>query len=163
MENPYGWPPALRDELRARLDTIAHNRYPDPRAGGVQAGLRAAFGIDARWDILLGNGSDEIIQVVLSALARPGLRVIAPGPGFVMYRMIAEFLRLPFEEVALGEDFALDADAVLDAVRGAGPCIVFLACPNNPSGNLFEEQAVRAVLAHSGTLVVIDEAYLPFS
>jgi histidinol-phosphate aminotransferase len=163
MENPFPWPARLRQALVARLEEAAPNRYPDPRADGVVAALRSAFGIGAQHGILLGNGSDELIQLLLMAVARPGLRVVSPGPGFVMYRTIAGWLGLEYREVPLGTDFALDAEALLAAVHEGGPSLVFIACPNNPSGNLFDERAVRTLLERAGTLVVIDEAYLPFS
>jgi histidinol-phosphate aminotransferase len=163
MENPFPWTGRLHAALAERIAAVSPNRYPDPRATRVVEALRTVFGIDPRHAVLLGNGSDELIQIVLMALVRPGLRVVSPGPGFVMYRTIASWLGIAYREVPLGPGFALDAGALLAALEEGGPAVVFLACPNNPSGNLFEERAVRAVIERAGTLVVIDEAYLPFS
>ena len=91
MENPYRLPDGLRGELGALLGDAAINRYPDPQAPGVQRALRAAFGIGPEYDILLGNGSDELIQILAMALARPGATLLAVEPSFGMYRMIAGF------------------------------------------------------------------------
>jgi histidinol-phosphate aminotransferase len=164
MESPYGWPPELRGVLAERLANAQMNRYPDPRAAGVQQRLREAFGIPARWSIMPGNGSDEIIQILTSALAAPGARVMAPSPTFVMFRVLAGWAGLPFDEVPLAEDFDLDAGAMCAAIARHRPRLLFLACPNNPTGNLFDAGALERVLdAARDTLVVIDEAYWAFS
>ena len=164
MENPFSWPPELRHLLAERLAAAQINRYPDPRASGVQQRLREAFGIPDRWSLMLGNGSDEIIQIVATALSGPGARVMAPSPTFVMFRVLAGWARMPYDEVPLAEDFSLDAEAMCAAIAEHCPRIVFLACPNNPTGNLFSAASLERVLkAASGALVVIDEAYWVFS
>lgn len=163
MENPFPLPPVVHEELARRLGAVELNRYPDPHACALSGRLRRTFGIDERWSILLGNGSDEIIQILIAALATPEHGVLTPAPGFVMYRLIAQWLRVPFHEVSLAPDFALDMPAMLEAVRTHRPRIVFLACPNNPTGNLFAHDALCALIEASDALVVIDEAYLPFA
>lgn len=163
MENPYPLPPAVHEELARRLGAAELNRYPDPQAHALTARLHRTFGIDARWRILLGNGSDEIIQILIAALATPEHGVLTPAPGFVMFRLIAQWLRVPFHEVSLTPDFALDMPAMLEAVRTHRPRIVFLACPNNPTGNIFAHDALCELIEASDALVVIDEAYLPFA
>jgi histidinol-phosphate aminotransferase len=163
MENPYAWPEELRRAMVERLAKVEPNRYPDPRAEGLRARLRTAFDIEARWDLLLGNGSDEIILMLLTALARPGLRVLAPAPTFVMFRVISQWLGAHYEEVPLAAGFALDLPGMLRAIEERPPQLVFLACPNNPTGNLFAERALRDLLEATDALVVIDEAYSAFS
>jgi histidinol-phosphate aminotransferase len=163
MENPYDWPVELRVALSAKLQEAAFNRYPDPQAVGVKRGLRRAMNIDPRWDILLGNGSDEIIQLLILALACQGGTVLAPAPTFVMFGMIAGWLQADFAEVPLTERFDLDRAAMLSAIAQRKPRLVFLASPNNPTGNLFDESALRAVLEASEGVVVIDEAYTAFT
>jgi histidinol-phosphate aminotransferase len=163
MENPFPLPAGLRAALGERLAGAALNRYPDPRAEGLARRLRTAFGIDARWEIMLGNGSDEIIQIMIAALAGPDCCVLAPAPSFVMFRLISRWLNVRFAEVALAPDFGLDVPAMLAAIREHRPRLVFLACPNNPTGKLFDEAGVRAVVEAAEALVVIDEAYLSFA
>jgi histidinol-phosphate aminotransferase len=108
MENPYSLPEALRAELGATLGEAAINRYPDPRAPALKARLRAAFGIPDDLGILLGNGSDEIIQILAMALAKPDAVLLSVEPSFVMYRMIAGFCGMRYVGVPLKDDFGLD-------------------------------------------------------
>jgi len=163
MEVPYLLPEALRDKLAEKLRAAAINRYPDPRANGVQTALRQAFAIAPAFDIMLGNGSDELIQIIASAVAKPGAALLAVEPSFVMYRMIAEFTGLRYVGVPLKADFALDEAAVLDAIEREQPELIFLAYPNNPTGNLFERAAIERIIAAAPGLVVVDEAYHAFT
>ena len=163
MENPYRLPEAQRGELGALLREAAINRYPDPQAPGVQQALRAAFGIGPEYDILLGNGSDELIQILAMALAKPGATLLAVEPSFVMYRMIAGFAGLRYVGVPLKADFSLDDAAMLEAVEREEPALTFLAYPNNPTGNAFDRDAVERIIAASPGLVVVDEAYHAFA
>lgn len=163
MENPYRLPEALRGQLGALLGDAAINRYPDPQAPGVQQALRAAFGIGPEYDLLLGNGSDELIQILAMALAKPGATLLAVEPSFVMYRMIAGFAGLRYVGVPLKADFSLDEAAMLEAVEREEPALTFLAYPNNPTGNAFDRGAVERIIAASPGLVVVDEAYHAFA
>lgn len=163
MENPYGWPAELLQAWHARLASVALNRYPDPGAAELKARLRATMDIPAGAEILLGNGSDEIIQMLALAVGGASRTILAPEPGFVMFRMIATLTGTNYVGVPLREqDFALDADAMLAAIREHQPALVFLASPNNPTGNRFDEAAMRAVIKAAPGLVVVDEAYYPF-
>jgi len=164
MENPFAWPD---EELRAAwLDTLAGvelNRYPDPRAPALHDRLRRHLGIADPHRLVLGNGSDELIQLIILALARPGATALAPEPTFVMYRMIARFCGVAFHGVPLAAEFALDVDAMRAAMAAHDPAVVFLAWPNNPTGNLWSRADVRRVIEAAPGLVVIDEAYQPFA
>ena len=160
MENPWGWPPALRRKWLARLDGVAVNRYPDPEGRELVAALRATMAIPDDMAVLLGNGSDEIIQILALALDGP---ILSVEPGFVMYSMIATFCDREYAGVPLKADFSLDLPALLAALEQLQPAVVFLACPNNPTGNLFDQAAVEAVVEAAPGLVVIDEAYSPFT
>ncbi|MEW5887565.1 MAG: histidinol-phosphate transaminase [Pseudomonadota bacterium] len=163
MENPYALPDALRREIGELAARVPVNRYPDPGAAGLKAVLRDTMGIPAGAEILLGNGSDEIIQFVALALARPGAVLMAPEPSFVMYRMVATFTGMDYVGVPLAQDFSLDLPAMLAAIERRRPAVIFLAYPNNPTGNLFDAAAVEAVLRAAPGLVVVDEAYHAFA
>ena len=163
MENPYRLPPELSAALGERLAAVALNRYPDPAAPALKRRLREAMCIPDALDVILGNGSDEIIQIVSLALARPGAVVLAPEPSFVMYRMSALAAGMRFEGVALRADFSLDAAALVEAIRTHRPALTWLAYPNNPTGNLFPRAAILEAVAASPGLVVVDEAYYAFS
>jgi histidinol-phosphate aminotransferase len=164
MENPYPWPEALREDWLAVLRDAALNRYPDPQGRALQAALRDAMDIPAEQMLLLGNGSDELIQMLALAVAEPGRTVLSLDPGFVMYRMIALFAGMDYVGVPLrADDFSLDLDATLAAVARTRPAITYIAYPNNPTGNLFDAAAVEQIIEASPGLVIVDEAYAPFT
>ncbi len=164
MENPYAWPEDMVAEWLERLRGAEPNRYPDPACEKLKAALKQANGVPDGAELLLGNGSDEIIQIILMAVAGPEVRVLAPEPTFVMYRQIAASLGLRFVGVPLREDdFGLDTDAMLAAIHEHKPAVVFLAYPNNPTGNLFDAVAIERILASAPGLVVVDEAYAPYA
>jgi histidinol-phosphate aminotransferase len=163
MENPYSWPDWLVNDWLNTLRGAALNRYPDPAARALKSRMRAVLGVPEAADMILGNGSDELIQMIIQSLAAPGHVILAPEPTFVMYRQIAVVTGLDFQSVPLREDFALDADAMLDAITTHQPAVVFLAYPNNPTGNLFDREAIETILACAPGLVVVDEAYAPFA
>ena len=163
MENPYGWPADIQQAWLEHLKDCPMNRYPDPEAKTLVEALRASNHIPAESGLLLGNGSDEIIQILQMAL--PGnATVMAPEPGFVMYKQIALSLGLRYHGVPLLADgFDLDLPAMLAAIESSQPSLIFLAYPNNPTGNLFDAQAIKEILAIAPGLVVVDEAYAPFA
>ena len=164
MENPYTWPEELRAEWLELLHGVNVNRYPDPQASRLKERLRQSMEIPEEMGLLLGNGSDELIQMILLTLAQPGRVVLSVDPGFVMYRMIATFAGMDYVGVPLRPaDFALDLPRLLQAIERHRPAVIFLACPNNPTGNLFDEDQVRAVIETAPGLVVVDEAYAPFT
>ncbi|MEN8178609.1 MAG: histidinol-phosphate transaminase [Pseudomonadota bacterium] len=164
MENPYPWPEELRQEWLELLAGVDVNRYPDPQASDLKDRLRANMGIPKDAGLILGNGSDELIQMLAMTVAAPGRAVLSVDPGFVMYRMIATFCGMDYLGVPLHEeDFSLDIDALLNAIEQHQPALIFLAYPNNPTGNLFPEDALMQVIGKAPGLVVIDEAYAPFT
>ena len=163
MENPFSLPPELRMELGERLAEVEVNRYPDADCADLKQGLACAFGIPEAARVLLGNGSDEIISMVTQAISRPGARVMALEPSFVMYRLNARFSRLDYLGVPLNSDFSLNLPATLAAIREHQPEVIFISYPNNPTGNRFARADVEAILAEASGLVVVDEAYSSFS
>jgi len=163
MENPFPLPDAVRGRLGAALAQVAINRYPDIPADRVKRALVDAFGIPDTLGLMLGNGSDELIQLITLALARPGAAMLAPEPSFVMYRLNAIHAGMRFVGVPLASDFGLDRDAMLAAVERERPALTFLAYPNNPTGNLFSGDDVAAIVRASPGLVVVDEAYAAFA
>ena len=164
MENPYAWPEALREDWLATLRDAELNRYPDPQGRALQQALREAMDIPEGMALLLGNGSDELIQMLALAVSRPGRKVVSVDPGFVMYRMIALFAGMDYVGVPLrAGDFALDLDTTLAAIERERPALTFIAYPNNPTGNLFDAAAIARIIEASPGLVVVDEAYAPFT
>ena len=162
MENPYHWPDAMKDAWLQKLRNVELNRYPDPEARKLNRALRINIGLQDNMMLMLGNGSDELIQIVLMAVAEKDRVVLAPSPTFVMYDMIARFTGMKYIGVPLREDFSLDRNAMLDAIKQHQPAVVFLAWPNNPTGNLFDVDDVKAIIDAATGLVVVDEAYHAF-
>lgn len=163
MENPYPWPQDLQAALQERLAAVAINRYPDPAGTALKERLRAAMGIADAQALLLGNGSDELIQMLAMAVTQPGRVVMAPEPSFVMYRLIADFVGLGYQGVPLLTDFQLDVDSMLGFIEAEQPALLFLAYPNNPTGNAWYREDIECLLEACNGLVVVDEAYAPFA
>ena len=166
MENPFRLPPALQKALGERLGALALNRYPDGRVNDLRSALAAHAGMPEGYDIMLGNGADELICLLALACDVPGASVLAPVPGFVMYAMSAQLQGLDFHGVPLTVDFELDEAAMLDAIAAHKPSIVYLAYPNNPTGNLWNDESIEKIIIAQGAqggLVVMDEAYQPFA
>lgn len=166
MENPFRLSAALQRELGERLGAVAINRYPGACVADVIAALSRYVELPKGCQLILGNGSDELIALLAIACRRPGATVLAPLPGFVMYEMLAQLHGLDFIGVPLTDRFELDAQSMLAAIETHCPTITYIAYPNNPTANLFDETTVEAIVAavgRQGGLVVFDEAYQPFS
>jgi histidinol-phosphate aminotransferase len=164
MENPYTLPAGLAQKLGEHLAGVALNRYPAPRPAQLIGKLKRAMNVPQSCDVLLGNGSDELISIMSMACAKPGAKVIAPSPGFVMYEMSAKFAHMEFVGVPLNTDFTLNVHALLAAIDEHAPALIYLAYPNNPTGTLYDDADIeRVIAAASKSLVVIDEAYQPFA
>jgi len=166
MENPFRLPPELQHELGERLGRVAINRYPTQCAADVIAALTAHIKPPAGSKLMLGNGSDELISLLALACDVPGNVILAPLPGFVMYEMSAKLQGLKFVGVPLTAEFELDEAAMLAAIERHRPAITYIAYPNNPTANLFDERVVERIVMAVGAqdgLVVFDEAYQPFS
>ncbi|MGH8765965.1 MAG: histidinol-phosphate transaminase [Burkholderiales bacterium] len=163
MESPYRLPPELAAEIGKLVSEVAMNRYPVPTATELRALIRQVMQVPAGCDVLLGNGSDECIQYITAAIAREGAVVMAPAPSFAMFAMHALFYRLRFVGMPLREDFTLDTDAFLAAMAMEKPALVWIAYPNNPTGNAFPVADVERIVRAAPGLVVIDEAYQPFA
>lgn len=166
MENPYRLPQALQQALGARLAAVAINRYPGERNEDLKAALARFAQMPGDCALMLGNGSDELISLLSLALDRPGAVFMAPLPGFVMYGMSAALQGVRFLGVNLDAQFELDVPAMLAAIEHEKPALLYLAYPNNPTGNLWRTEAIESciqAMTRVGGLVVMDEAYQPFA
>ena len=166
MENPHRLPADLQAELGRRLGALALNRYPDGRVNDLRDALAAYAQMPDGFDIMLGNGSDELISLLAMACDVPGAAILSPVPGFVMYGVSAQLQGLKFVGVPLTADFELDEAAMLAAVAEHQPAITYLAYPNNPTAKLWNDAAIENIIVavgKQGGLVVMDEAYQPFA
>jgi histidinol-phosphate aminotransferase len=163
MESPWSLPDWLAKEIGEVVSKVAINRYPVPTAPRLRALIREVMQVPAGCDVLLGNGSDECIQYITAAVAREGAVVMAPTPSFAMFQMYALFYRVRFAGIALRDDFSLDTEAFLEAMARDKPALVWIAFPNNPTGNAFPVADIERIIGAAPGLVVLDEAYQPFA
>ncbi|UAB83021.1 histidinol-phosphate transaminase [Zunongwangia sp. SCSIO 43204] len=138
------------------------NRYPDPHQRNVKDELAKIKGIKPE-QILLGNGSDEVLDLLFRAFCEPGKdNVITLPPTYGMYKVLSEINNIENREVLLSQDFEPQVSAILDK-SDANSKLLFLCSPNNPTGNTFSEEKVEELLQNFNGLVIIDEAYIDFS
>nr|MBA3478151.1 histidinol-phosphate transaminase [Lautropia sp.] len=163
MENPYRLPAELQEALGRRLADVAINRYPVPSYAGLKASIRNCFRVPETAGLVVGNGSDELISMLVTLLNQPGATMLAPLPSFVMYAMSAKLARMKFVGADLDASFQLDLRAMLAVIDEHQPALVFMAYPNNPTGNCFSREAIEEILRRAPGLVVLDEAYEPFA
>jgi histidinol-phosphate aminotransferase len=167
MENPYPMPLHMRAELGRRLAEAVLNRYPVPSYASLKHKICARMGVPKGYDVILGNGSDENITMIIQAVATRDKRavIMAPVPAFVMYARTSMILGADFVGVPLKADLTLDKPAMLAAIARHKPAVLFLAYPNNPTGNLFDQDDVVEIIEALGPsgIAVVDEAYGPFA
>jgi len=161
-ENPLAIPPQLREGFSRALAAIDLNRYPEAGSVALTSRFATALGVKAD-QVMIGNGSDELIQILCTALARPGAEVLIPHPTFAMYRISALNCGLGVATVPLDQGFDLDLPAIEKRMAAHPPALTFLAWPNNPTGNCFSRERIEAILKVSSGIVVVDEAYFHFS
>lgn len=138
------------------------NRYPDPQQASVKAVLAKYRNLKVD-QILLGNGSDEVLDLLFRAFCEPKTdNVITLPPTYGMYGVLANINAVENREVLLSQDFQPEIDTILEAVDG-NTKMIFLCSPNNPTGNSFSDESVVTLLQNFNGLVVIDEAYIDFS
>ncbi len=155
-ENPYGCSPLVREALAS---FAWYHVYPDPLHRALRDRLGRYVGVDPD-QIVVGNGSDELIELVLRMCVEPGDRVISAGPTFGYYATAAQAVGAQYELVPRGPHFEIDPD-LLAAKIDARTKVLFLASPNNPTGNATPSAIIRRVL-DMDVLVVVDEAYFEF-
>lgn len=162
MENPFNQD--LSFNIADSFENSANlNRYPDANCERLKAILRERNEIKNNYEIIIGNGSDELIQLICLAFLKPENIVMSPAPSFSMYKKISNTLNLKFEEVFLKDDFSLDTELMLEKIKEFNPAIIFLAFPNNPTGNLWSKNDIDLIINQANGLVVIDEAYGAFA
>ncbi len=163
MENPYPLSADLKAKLQVRLSEAALNRYPDPSASALRKKLRQVMQVPEDRAIVLGNGSDELIQMLAMAVAEEDVCLMSFDPGFVMYKMIADFVGINYIGVPLDENFSLDMENIRLSIKQNNPAIIFIAYPNNPSANCYKKNDIEEIISIAPGVVVLDEAYHPFA
>jgi len=161
-ELPYPLPEKLRERLWVIMAGTAFNRYPDMELTHLTAAIAEKERI-ARNEIVVGNGSDEIIQSLIVTLCDPGAKILTPTPTFVMYEAIAHYLNVDTVPAPLEDDWSLDADKTVALIEREQPRVVFLASPNNPTGVKYPMETVERIIEASPGVVVVDEAYIDYA
>lgn len=154
-ESPY----AFMGDLSGILKNLKTNRYPDPEARGLKRMLAKRLAVSPA-NILFGNGSDELISYMITAFGGP---VLFPAPTFSMYGIISQALGEKAISIPLDREFDIDLKKTLAAMKKERPKLIFLSSPNNPTGNCFSSDKILKIIEASRGIVVVDEAYQPFS
>ncbi len=158
MENPYPLALDIQEKIDTILKTTYLNRYPDPEYKKLKT-LIADYCKLTSENILLGNGSDELIMTMLAACGGENRTVCCPVPTFSMYKILAEITNTNFVSVALDNEFKLPVEKIISLDSD----INIITYPNNPTGNCFSKEKIEKIINESRGLVVIDEAYFEFS
>ena len=161
-EGPLPVPDDLRNELLSRLSGVSLNRYPQAGSPDLVRRFAGRFGVGEDC-VMIGNGSDELIQILSIAVARPGAEMVIPTPTFAMFTITPANAGLKIIEIPLDDDFDLDLAKMGERITLHPPVLTFLASPNNPTGNCFTAERMVSVIEQSLGLVVVDEAYFNFS
>jgi histidinol-phosphate aminotransferase len=162
-ELPYDLPEWLKKRISEEIAKIPFNRYPDPYATELREILAGLWGVKPE-NIVLGNGSDELILNLAIAVGEPYEGIVYPIPTFPMYRVVADTLGRPVYEIPLKENLDIDGAKTSEVLKGQNPALVFISYPNNPTGNLFSREKLERLMGDfKETLFVSDEAYYDFS
>lgn len=163
MEMPHKLPEEMSQALGKFLSMSSLHRYPNPTSSSLVSKIKSVFHLPEDMGVIMGNGSDELIQIILMAVAKTGAKVMSPVPSFVMYQQTAKLLGMEFVGIDLEKDLSLDEDKFLSAIEEYQPAVIFLAYPNNPTGLLLDKRFIETVLEKASGLVVLDEAYAAYA
>lgn len=161
-ENPFSLQEPLKKRFLEEICKINLNRYPEAGAPKLRDRFAQYYGVDKDM-LMLGNGSDELIQILCMTFKGKTCGVLVPIPTFVMYKIIAVNTGNKVVEVPLDKNFDLDIDTIINKIKASFPALVFLSYPNSPTGNLFNRDKIETIIKKSAGVVVIDEAYANFS
>lgn len=156
-ENPYPPSPQALAVLR-NIDGEWLRRYPEPFGGEFRQATSQVLGVPSDW-IIVSNGSDELLNIVVRACAEPGKKVVYPMPTYVLYVTLTQMQAAEIVEIPYGEDYSLPI-AELIAANGA---VTFIATPNSPSGHVVATDELRKLASKLSGVLVIDEAYVDFA
>ena len=162
MESPFGVPIDLKKDFLDYIDKAEVNRYPDAASTQLKDTLRNLMDVPKEFEILLGNGSDELIQL-LALACNEGDLIMSFEPSFVMYEMVSKYAHLKYHGIKLDSNFDINLSETISAINSKNPKLIFIAYPNNPTGNAFDYDAILEIIGSTDALVVLDEAYYAYS
>ena len=161
-ESPFPPSKELHELFITSLKKFQLNRYPDPDSKNLKQSIAKRLGANTE-QLIIGNGSDEIILLLLQVFCNEGDTIIIPDPTFAMYALISQSLGVKAINVPLNSDWNINASQILETAEKNRSRLIFLSYPNNPTGNCFSETEVRTVIGEFNGIVVMDEAYYDFS
>ena len=162
MESPFGVPEDLNVEFLKCIEQSEVNRYPEADPSPLKGTLRSLMDIPDEFGILLGNGSDELIQLLALACSKDDL-IMSFEPSFVMYELVSKYVNLEYFGVQLDSNFDINLSDALLIIEREKPKIIFIAYPNNPTGNCFDYDAIIEIIKSTNSMVILDEAYYAYS
>ena len=160
-ENPFTINSSLKERVLESISRISLNRYPDSLATDLRKQISAKSGIKPE-NIIVGNGSDELIQMLITAFCENEDKVLFPVPTFSMFGIIAKSFGVNTIEIPLDSEWDIDLAEIKKSYEKNLPKIIFLSTPNNPTGNCFSENKILDIIEKTYSLVVVDEAYADF-
>ena len=162
MESPFGVPEDLKVEFLKCIEQSEVNRYPEADPSPLKDTLRSLMDIPDEFGILLGNGSDELIQLLALACSKDDL-IMSFEPSFVMYELVSKYVNLDYFGVQLDSNFDINLSDAFLIIEREKPKIIFIAYPNNPTGNCFDYDAIIEIIKSTNSMVILDEAYYAYS
>lgn len=161
-ESPYEPDNGFKDKIENELSKVKLNRYPDPNLNLIRSKLAEIYSFPEK-GIILGNGSDEIIQMLITVFTGKSGIVLMPKPTFSMYKLSSLAQKKEVIESKLDKNFDINFDDFKNIIFKYDPDLIFLATPNNPTGNSFSKDKIVAILESTDAIVVVDEAYFDYS
>lgn len=161
-ENPYGLSEENIEEIFEEAKNIEYSRYPNANAVKLSEMVSSFWGLTKN-NIIIGNGSDELIDYLVKAFSEKGRKIITTAPSFAMYKIYSMINGSNFVQIPLNQsDFSLNEEIILKEAKKEDSSLVFIAYPNAPTGNYFAKDKIIKIIEESGCLVVVDEAYYEF-
>jgi histidinol-phosphate aminotransferase len=161
-ESPWDWPPELKEEAARAAASVVFNRYPPFDQELLTTALARKWSLVPA-SVLVGNGSNELLQALFLSALGSGRKVLLPSPSFSLYRQLALLCHGEVKEVLLKDAVAYMPEAWIKAIRREKPTLVLICSPNNPTGSVFPLEALGDLLRETPGLVAVDEAYAEFT
>ena len=161
-ENPYSTSSELKSLILAHLENLDLNRYPDPDCKSLKKAISNRLGVSTD-QLVIGNGSDELIQHLMQVFCDDGDTVAFPEPTFAMYSILAKGMGLNTQTFELNSKWDFEAESIMEKLTSSHARIVFISYPNNPTGNCFSRTEIQKLIENFEGVVVLDEAYYDFS
>jgi histidinol-phosphate aminotransferase len=160
-ESPNNLPPLVHERVMNQIEYMAFNRYPDIGMRDLKALIAEAFAATVQ-NIVIGNGSSEVLLALCQTFGGAGRSIVFPVPSFSMYGIYAQLTDSQAVPVALNEDFSLSPEMVVEAAEQSKAKLIILCNPNNPTGTIIPQEDIEYIVSKVQCPVIVDEAYYEF-